>query len=146
MTRTLAGAAYWAFAACVTAFGMVGIFSIGAPILLIGLTLLVVGPWRHSKTVFWPAITAVLCFIVGYVLVSPLGCTTSATSFIETESGKKLVSKGHTVCDNLLGIDYSGAGTYNPSPIPALIAGGALATTGLGAMSLLVRRTNPNAR
>jgi hypothetical protein len=38
----------------------------------------------------------------------------------------------HTTCTNILGIDYSGTGIYNPSLVPALLAG--VAAGGIGAL------------
>jgi hypothetical protein len=68
--------------------------------------------------VFWPVIIGELGFIIGYVLVTPAGCATTATTAREV---------GHTTCENVIGLDYSGTGTDNPSLLPALLA--AMATS-----------------
>ncbi|MBI2238166.1 MAG: hypothetical protein HYU54_06540 [Actinobacteria bacterium] len=112
---------YWSFAVVLTVFGFVDLIAIGAPFLLAGLAMLVVGRWRHRARVLWPALAGVWSFVLGYVLVAPLGCTSSAVPALPGSTGPPAV--GHTTCANVLGIDYSGAGNYNPSLLPGFIAG-----------------------
>jgi hypothetical protein len=94
-------------------FGFITGFSIGIPFLLLGLLLAALSPFRANPQVFWPTILAYVAFIGGLILVSPISCSESAS-----DQG----SAGTTVCSNLIGIDYSGTGNYNPSRLPALIA------------------------
>jgi hypothetical protein len=70
----------------------------------------------------------VWAFVLGYVLVGPLGCTTSGGASALPGSP---VDVGRTVCTNVLGIDYSGAGAYNPPLMPAFVVG--LAVAGVAA-------------
>lgn len=109
------------------AFGSVAIFSVGAPFFLTGVVMLAVGGWRRDwAVVLWPALVAVWAFAVGYVLVAPLGCTTSSTLSVAVTALPGALSSSvpsHTVCTNILGLDYSGTGSYNPSLLPGLLAG-----------------------
>jgi hypothetical protein len=115
------GIAYWAGAAVLMLFGFVAIFSIGAPFLLTGAAMIVVGPFRHRREVLWPALLAVWSFVVAYVLVAPLGCTDSSLPLVGTIDLAQ--QAGRTTCTNVLGIDYSGGRVYNPPLMPALIVG-----------------------
>jgi hypothetical protein len=113
--------AYWAGAVVLMLFGFVAIFSIGAPFFLTGAAMIVVGPLRHRREVLWPALLAVWSFVVAYVLVAPLGCTSSSIPLVGTTDLAQ--QAGRTTCTNVLGIDYSGGGLYNPPLMPALIVG-----------------------
>jgi hypothetical protein len=128
------------------AFGVLGIFSIGMPFLLLGLVLAALGPSRRESTVFWPGVMATIAFILGFAVVTPLGCTASASVTDPESAGEQQLSVSHTTCSNALGIDYSGEGTYNPPLWPALVAGllgGAMG--GLATRSLVTHRgTQPN--
>jgi hypothetical protein len=112
---------YWAGAVVLVAFGAVAIFSIGAPFFLTGLAMLAVGPRRRERAVVWPVLLGVWAFVLGYVLIAPLGCTTSGSAHVAAGS-----SLSHTSCTNLLGLNYSGEGVYNPPLLPAFLAGLAL--------------------
>ncbi len=118
---------YWVLVSLLWLFGVISIFSIGMPLLLLGATLAVVAPWRGQPAVLWPAVTAVVALVVGYVLVAPLGCTTA-------------LPDGTTTCTNLLGIDYTGGGSYNPSLVPALLAGLVLAVLTAATVRVILRR------
>jgi hypothetical protein len=98
--------AYWIAALLLVAFGFLTGFSIGPPFLVVGLTMLVLGPLRRWPRVFWPSLVGVLAFNLGVILVIPMYCT--ATS----EAG----GVSHTVCSSLLGLTWSGSGLYNPPP------------------------------
>jgi len=81
MARDSDGSAgYWVVVSLLCVFGVVGIFSVGMPFLLLGVTLAAVSPWRAQRAVLWPAVTAVVGFVVGYILVAPLSCTATASS------------------------------------------------------------------
>jgi hypothetical protein len=113
---------YWVVVGVLIAFGMVAIFSIGAPFFLLGLVLAALSPWRRDVRVMAPAIAAVVGLVAGYVLVAPLGCTATGTS----------TGASFTTCRNLVGISYSGSGLYNPSLLPALLAGLAMGVLAAG--------------
>ena len=125
-------AVYWAGAGVLVVVGYLAIFSIGAPLLLTGIAMLVVGRWRHRPVVVWPVLVGVWSFVLGYVLVAPLGCSTSAA--LPGEAAR-------TTCSNVLGIDYSGTAAYNPSLFPALMAGLAAAAIGVVMTRQITRRT-----
>jgi hypothetical protein len=129
-------AAYWGVAVLLVGFGFLGIFSIGAPFLLTGIAMMVVSPWRNRREVLWPALVGVWAFVLGYLLVAPLVCTSTA---IAVTAGSP-VPQSHTTCTNILGIDYSGTGIYNPSLVPAVLAGVAAGAAGALATRFLLRR------
>jgi hypothetical protein len=77
----------------------------------------------------------ILGLVVGYVLVVPLSCTATAVSVVGEAQ-----SEGTTTCSNLLGITYEGSGIYNPSLLPALLVGIALAAIAGVTTAWLYRR------
>jgi hypothetical protein len=95
---------YWLAAVVLMAFGFVTGFSIGAPFLLVGLAMLVLGPFRGRPRLFWPALLAVIAFVVAVILVIPLSC--EATSALGNDS--------YTVCRSIAGPTWAGPGLYNP--------------------------------
>ncbi len=123
---------YWIAAALLVVFGFLTGFSIGAPFLLLGLVMVVVGPVRRRARIFWPAMVVVPAFTLGYVLVAPLTCTASAGASSGAAAGAGDLST--TTCTSLLGGPYAGTGVYNPPLEPALrvgvaVAGGAAIVT-----------------
>jgi hypothetical protein len=116
--RRASSIVYWSAGVVLVAFGAIAIFSIGAPFLLTGVAMLAVGPRRHDRAVLWPALLGVWGFVIAYVLVAPLSC---AGTSVPAAQGTPVVER--TSCTNVLGIDYSGAGPYNPPLLPALLAG-----------------------
>jgi hypothetical protein len=132
-------AAYWVVAVLLAGFGFLGLFSIGAPFLLTGIAMMVVSPWRNRREVLWPTLVGVWALLLGYLLVAPLGCTSTA---IAVTAGSP-VATSHTTCANILGIDYSGTGTYDPydpSLVPALVVGAVAGAAGALATRFLLRR------
>ena len=131
---------YWVLVFALVGFGSVAIFSIGAPFLLLGLTLAVLAPFRTQRRVFWPVLFGVVGFVVGYVLVSPLSCTsTTAGSAVLGGHHQVNLSSSETVCSSVLGFDYRGGGSYHPPLWPGLAAGAALAAGGAVATRFVVR-------
>lgn len=59
---------YWPFATIVVGLGIV---AFAWQLLLLGLALLVLGPFRDRRLVFWPAIAAVVVFGLGCVRRDP---------------------------------------------------------------------------
>jgi hypothetical protein len=114
--------AYWAGVSALILFGWLAIFSIGAPFFLLGVMLAALFPWRERRGVLATGMAVVFGLVVGYVLVAPLSCTTTSIAV----AGDAL-SESRTTCRNLLGIRYEGTGSYNPSLLPALVAGITLA-------------------
>lgn len=127
---------YWALVAVLAMIGVLGVFTIGAPFLLLSGVLAALGPYRHRPSVFWPIVFAVPAFVGGFLLVTPLGCTSTSSG-----TGSGVPAVGRTACSNAIGIDYSGDESYQPSHLPALAAGmGAAVTTAAGVRLLAVRR------
>ncbi len=134
---------YWVVVSLLCVFGLISIFSIGMPLLLLGVTLAAVAPWRTQRAVLWPAVTAVLTFVVGYILVAPLSCSSAWSSTLPTHSATRPAQS--TTCTNVLGIDYSGDGLYNPSLGPAVLAGLALSVTAATTVRMILTRRERHA-
>jgi hypothetical protein len=130
--RTLPDASYRTLVGMLIVFGFITGFSIGIPFLLLGLTLLALAPARHKSIVFWPIVVAYVGFIATYVAIAPLGCQW------ETLDSNPY----HDTCTNPIGIEYSGRGdAYDPSHIPALLAGVAVAALAAWSTRSLIRRS-----
>ena len=131
--------AYWTLVVVLIAFGVLGLLSIGFPFLVLGITLAILSDRRHETGVIATAVSAILGFVVGYLLVAPVKCTFGADAVDGID---------HHTCSSVLGFDYSGGGDYNPSLLPGLLAGLVVAVLfGLGARwlarRLAARRTPP---
>ena len=124
------GSLYWLFVVLLLAFGLVGILSIGAPFLLLGVTLAVLAPYRNRPRVFWPWVAGVLGFVAGYILVAPLGCAE-----VPTISGRG----GSVTCSSVLRLPYRGAAPYEPPHWPALLAAVAVALVVAAATRLALK-------
>ncbi len=133
---------YWGGAVLLIAFGALTGFSIGIPFLVFGLVLVLLAPFRGRTEIFVPALVAVPAFFAGFLLVAPLGCTATATVTESPGGSGGRSSLGTTSCGNLLGIDYSGEGIYNPPLWPAALAGLAVAAV-TGTASFQSIRRNP---
>ncbi len=134
---------YWIISLALVVFGFLTGFSIGQPFLLVGLALIVLGPFRRRPRIFWPALLAVVAYDVGYWAVVPFSCT--ATAGIEANGG--IGASATTVCSSLIGLRYGGEGLYDPSRLPALAAGLLLAgLVGSAAFAFLTwqRRARPS--
>lgn len=130
---------YWGGAVLLIAFGTLTGFSIGIPFLILGLSLVLLAPFRGRTEIFVPALLAVVAFFAGFILVAPLGCTATATVTESPGGNGGRSSLGTTSCGNLLGIDYSGDGIYNPPLWPAALAGLAVAAVAASAAALLLK-------
>lgn len=95
---------YWVLALALTVFGFITGFSIGPPFLLMGVTLLALGPFRSRARVFWPVFAGMVAFIVVVVLLVPLSCVATSDA----------LGASQTVCSGILGPTWSGTGVYNP--------------------------------
>jgi hypothetical protein len=125
-------AAYLAVAIALVLFGYLALFSIGFPFLLTGLLMLALVAFRRRVEIMAPAVLWPWVFTLGYVLVAPLGCTTSATPMVVNGVG---AVEGATRCNAFI-FSYAGDAPYSPPIWPALLFGAALAT----GVALLVRR------
>ena len=137
--------AYAALAVGLVLFGIVGLFSIGAPFLLTGLAMLVCFPWRRRPDILWPALAGVWGLTLGYVLVAPLTCT--STEYADTVAGVTragVTRAGVTRCNGIF-VRYSGGPSYNAPLLPALLFGLAMAAASavLVRMAFARRRRTP---
>lgn len=135
--------AYAALAVGLVLFGIVGLFSIGAPFLLTGLAMLVCFPWRRRPDILWPTLAGVWGLTLGYILLAPLSCTGTATA-TTTPTGTVTVRTATTTCNGLL-LDYSGGPSYNAPLLPAFLFGLAMAAASivLVRMAFARRRRTP---
>lgn len=129
---------YWSLAILLTVFGFVDLVAIGAPFLVLGLALLLLGRHRHQRAVFMPGLMGAIGFIVGTLLLLPIGCTAPSSG----STGERLIG-GPTRCAAALGFDYVGASPYSPPLLPALIAG---ALTGIAGWFIARRSVRHGAR
>jgi hypothetical protein len=106
---------YWITTFGLIVFGFVGMLSIGRPLLLVGLALLLLSPLRRRPAAFWPPLAAVIAWNVGYLAIAPMSCTATQTIGVGSESAGEAI----TLCTSLTGIVYSGRGVYNPPLGPA---------------------------
>jgi hypothetical protein len=133
-------AAYLGVAIALVLFGYLALFSIGFPFLLTGLLMLAFVAFRERVEVMVPAVLWPWVFTLGYVLVAPLGCTTSATPMVVNGVG---AVEGATRCTALI-FTYAGAAPYSPPIWPALLFGAALATgVALFVLGAIKRRRTP---
>jgi hypothetical protein len=130
---------YFAIAITLCALGFVAIFSIGAPFFLTGIAMLVASPWRGRRAIVVPTVAAPWAFTLTYVLLAPLSCTSTSRP-----SAGPLLSR--TECSNVLGIDYSGGGAYDPPWLPALLAGLVAAGITVAVLRRLLARRRVDAR
>lgn len=70
---------YWMVAGALTGFGVIGIFSIGLPFLLIGLGMVIYGVARFKARGFWAALigfgTLPALILIGDIITAPPPCT-----------------------------------------------------------------------
>lgn len=97
---------YWIAALALIVIGVVAGFSIGGPFLTVGVAMLVLGPFRGRPLLFWPALLAVIGFVITLLLVAPWSCQAIGTTTGDSQ----------TVCSSLLGATWSGTGLFNPPP------------------------------
>jgi len=109
---------YWLTALALIVFGLLAIFSFGWILFVVALAMVVLGPVRRRPEIFWPPMTAVIAFLVGYLAVAPLSCFASAEP-------PGVVSP--VVCTSALGVEYRGEGSFAPSSLPGVEAGLVLA-------------------
>ena len=135
-------ALYIAIAVILLVFGYLALFSIGWPFALTGILMLALIGQRHRFNVLAPALAWPWVFTIGYLVVAPIGCT--STSHAIVPSGTEAV-EGWTRCDSLF-LTYAGPTPYRPPLLPALLTGVALATAGSFAIQWALRRRRGNRR
>ena len=132
-------ALYIAIAVILLVFGYLAVFSIGWPFALTGILMLALIGQRHRFNVLAPALAWPWVFTIGYLLVAPIGCTSTAVP-----SGTETV-EGWTRCDSLF-LTYAGPTPYRPPFLPAILTGVALATAASFAIQWALRRRRGNRR
>jgi hypothetical protein len=109
---------YWLATLAVFVLSYLTGFSIGFFLLPVALAMLILGPFRHWPSIYWPPMAALLAFVAAYLAVAPLYCT--ATTSVVGNSTTSTSS-----CASLVGII-----TYpetNPSVVPAVTTGASFA-------------------
>jgi len=127
---------YVAVALILIVFGYLALFSIGWPFVLTGMLMLALIGERRRPNVLAPALAWPWAFTLGYVLVAPLGCTSSAMPIIAGDAGSVEES---TRC-NAVFFTYVGGADYSPPLLPAVFTGIALATAASLAIGWALRR------
>ncbi len=122
---------YWMIALFLVVFGLLAFLHIGAPFLFAGVTMIVATAFRRRPLLFWPVVVGVATFCAGVLLVGPFECerATVHPGQAETEAVEE------ATCSSVLGIGYSGTGDYEPSFLPAILAG-----VGAGAVAAAAAR------
>lgn len=116
---------YWITAAVLITIGVLGILSIGLPMVVAGVVMVVAGitDWpRRRPGIFWPVVAAIAAFFGGYLLVAPATCQATVAAD----------ERPVTYCSNPVGLTYRGDDTYEPPLWPGLAAG-AVAAAGAAA-------------
>lgn len=121
---------YWMVALFLTLFGLLALLSIGAPFLLLGVAMIAVSPFRNRPRIFWPVLVGAFALCATFLLTAPLECERTGSL---TSEGVEEAEEA--TCSSLVGIDYSGAGDYEPSLLPALLIG-----LGVGGAAAVVTR------
>lgn len=129
---------YWLVVLVLIALGFVTIFSFGMYLWFMAVALTLLSPFRSRPRIFLSGLALFLGFLVAYVLIAPWGCAQSFTENVTT--GEETVSS--VVCTSPIGIEYSGPEPFDPSRVPALIAGGATAVTAAAVTWAVARSRN----
>ncbi len=127
---------YWMIALFLVVFGLLAFLHIGAPFLLAGVTMVVAAPFRRRALLFWPVLVGVVTFSAVILLVGPFSCerTTLHPGQAETQEVEE------ATCSSVLGIGYSGTGDYEPSFLPAILAGVGAGVVAAAAARLVAAR------
>jgi hypothetical protein len=105
---------YWAFATIVVGLGII---AFAWQLLLLGLALLVLGPFRDRRLVFWPAIAAVVVFgLVSFA--TPTLCRESTRTIVRDTQATESTSR---VCDEGARAWWAGA-----APLASAVATGSV--------------------
>jgi hypothetical protein len=141
---------YWLVTATLLILGILGWFSFGLPLFALGFTLAVLAGARRLPHIFWPPIVGVILFFATYILLAPLGCSTTETPVEVAGPGDieptTTLSEQRVTCDRLVLPDT--AGTETPSLWPAALAAVAVAFGGanVARLGILRRAWRPRQR
>jgi hypothetical protein len=132
---------YWLVTGVLMVLGILSWFSVGLPLLALGFTLAVLSGARRLPHIFWPPIVGVILFFATYILVAPLGCSTSPTLEVVGPGDLEpttTFSEQRVTCDRLVLPDT--VGTESPPLWPAGLAGVAVAFGGANLARLGILR------
>jgi hypothetical protein len=133
---------YWTVAGALVVYGALGILSIGLPVLVAGVIMIVGGitgwPARYPR-IFWPVVAAIAGFFAGILLVAPAWCEISVTA------GAGQSTTAPTSCRSFAGITYRGAADYEPPAWPGLAAGALAGLAAASAARAAIGRTRTDA-
>jgi hypothetical protein len=121
---------YWLVTGFFIVFGFVAIFSVGLPLLVLGLAMAAMSDIRDRPATFWPPLVGIALFFVAYILVAPLGCTVTPTPVTVETSPAVEPQISPMTCTRLLLPDYKGI--REPALWPSVLT--AAVTAGMGAL------------
>jgi hypothetical protein len=74
---------------------------------------------RRPSHLLWASAAALLGYTLGFMVVAPSQCVTTQT----VSSEASVTPSDTTVCTSVIGITYSGHGTFDPPREPAIVVG-----------------------
>lgn len=121
---------YWLVAGFFIVFGFLAIFSVGLPLLVLGLAMVVLSDIRDRPATFWPPLVGIALFFLAYILVAPLACTQTPTLVTVGTSSEVEPQIIPMTCTRIVLPDYKGV--REPALWPSVVA--AAVVGGLGAL------------
>ena len=120
--------------------GILGWFSFGLPLFALGFTLAVLSGARRLPHIFWPPIVGVILFFATYILLAPLGCSTTPVEVAGPGDIEPTTtfSEQRVTCDRLVLPDT--VGTESAPLWPAALAAVAVAFGGANVARLGILR------
>ncbi|HET6770718.1 MAG TPA: hypothetical protein VFH75_03660 [Actinomycetota bacterium] len=115
-----AGFVYWLVTGAFVVFGFLAIFSIGLPLLALGLALAALSDVRHQPAIFWPPLAGIAVFFIAYILVAPLTCTLTPTPVTVGTPSAVEPQINPMTCTRIALPDYSGV--ESPALWPSVVA------------------------
>jgi hypothetical protein len=131
-----AGFVYWLVTGAFVVFGFLGIFSIGLPLLMLGLALAALSDVRHRPATFWPLIAGIALFFATYFLVAPGFCTQTPSPVTSQKLPNAQPQLNSTTCTRIILPDYSGSA--HPALWPSVVAAVVVGVIGASATRFLV--------
>ena len=122
---------YWAVTGVFIVFGFLAIFSVGLPLLVLGLAMAALSDIRDRPATFWPPLVGIALFFVAYILVAPLACTQTPIPVTVGTPSEAEPQINPMTCTRIVLPDYRGVA--EPALWPSVVA--ALAVGGLGALT-----------
>jgi hypothetical protein len=121
---------YWLLTSAFIVFGFLAMFTVGLPLLILGLALAALSDVRDRPAAFWPPLAGIVVFFATYILVAPLTCIQTVIPVVVDSDAATPAPVGATTCTRILLPDYSGVGDPALWPIVLLagtagVAGGA---------------------